>query len=74
MKNVKYGFQFGIGFYLAKTLLYLPSAFQDKRVKREFKRLKDAIHKAKNIEPETPKETRSNVFPKCKNKIGFYIE
>lgn len=79
MKNVKFGFQFGLGFYLAKVLWNLPIAVQNPRVKREWNRLMKVIQdtnqdKTREEQTEPPPIRNTSAFPQCKNKIGFDIE
>lgn len=75
MKNVKLGFQFGIGLGLAKIVLSLPIGLRDPRVRRELDKLMDVIKgESKDPEPnmEPQEETRkTSAFPQCKNTIGF---
>lgn len=82
MKNVKFGFQFAIGFYLGNILFRLPAELLDpspsvkgrmRRIERNIKKmLKDMESEAKQLDDEIPRQT--SAFPKCKNKIGFTIE
>lgn len=79
MKNVKIGFQLGIGLFLAETLCGIPAALLHyPEYKRQFNRAIDAIRKELSEDGPKPKEkniTRSkNAFPQCKNKIGFTNE
>lgn len=75
MKNVKLGFQFGIGFGLAKIVLNLPIALRSPRVRRRWDELMDVI-KGENKDPEPKMELKeemrkTSAFPQCKNTIGF---
>lgn len=80
MKNVKLGFQFAIGFYLGKTLLYMPDIMRHPHIRCRWNRIKQNINKilqdikseAKQLDDEIPSQT--GAFPECKNKIGFTVE
>lgn len=81
MKNVKLGFQFGLGLGLARFIWAIPAGINDPRVKREWKRLKKLLNSLRNAEiltePKTQTEEtirKTSAFPQCKNKIGFVNE
>lgn len=78
MKNVKYGFQFGIGLLLAKKLWDLPRGLA--RTVRDYKKIEARVKRimskytAGSNPVEEMEHEHSNVFPKCQNTIGFTID
>lgn len=82
MKNVKFGFQFAIGFCLGNILFRIPAEMLDPSpsVKRRVRRIERNIKKIlQDRKSETKQLDDTNncqtvAFPACKNKIGFTIE
>lgn len=76
MTYFKIGFQFGMGVYIAERVLEIPSNIPEikrklHRIKRKCRRIIDQYN---GKEVPKKKEPVLNVFPRCKNHIGFTIE
>lgn len=73
MKNVKLGFEFGLGMILAKVVWSMPVALKRPEVKQALKRVKVSFERAcgQEVEEKEEEERTDCVFGLCKQRIGF---
>lgn len=72
MKNIKFGFEFAIGYTIGRSVLHAVDLImrgdpQVDKVKEQWKRFVSIVHAEKS-------ESEPEINYSCKNKIGFSAE